>query len=99
MAKCREHEVRELLVAEVRRVNVVQRAADQAQRADRWNLVDRRVEDRQRVGEPGAELSGRFRQDRGRLLAEQARAIPACRTAAALGAGFGLALKLGPWQD
>ena len=41
----------------------------------------------------------RFSQEGGRLLAEQARAIPACRTAAALGAGFGLALKLGPWQD
>jgi hypothetical protein len=34
-----------------------------------------------------------------RLLTQQARAIPRCRTAAALGAGFGLALKLGPWQD
>ena len=41
----------------------------------------------------------RFSQDGGRLLGEQARAIPACRTAAALGAGFGLALRLGPWQD
>lgn len=41
----------------------------------------------------------RFSQDGGRLLREQARAIPACRTAAALGAGFGLALRLGPWQD
>lgn len=41
----------------------------------------------------------RFSQDGGRLLAEQARAIPRCRTAAALGAGFGLALRLGPWQD
>ena len=41
----------------------------------------------------------RFSQEGGRLLAEQARAIPRCRTAAALGAGFGLALRLGPWQD
>jgi hypothetical protein len=41
----------------------------------------------------------RFSQEGGRLLADQARAIPRCRTAAALGAGFGLALKLGPWQD
>ena len=41
----------------------------------------------------------RFSQEGGRLLAHQARAIPRCRTAAALGAGFGLALRLGPWQD
>ena len=41
----------------------------------------------------------RFSQEGGRLLARQARAIPRCRIAAALGAGFGLALKLGPWQD
>jgi hypothetical protein len=41
----------------------------------------------------------RFSQEGGRLLNMQARAIPHCRTAAALGAGFGLALKLGPWQD
>jgi hypothetical protein len=41
----------------------------------------------------------RFSQEGGRLLAGQARAIPRCRTAAALDAGFGLALKLGPWQD
>jgi hypothetical protein len=41
----------------------------------------------------------RFSQEGGRLLAEQARVIPRCRTAAALGAGFGLALRLGPWQD
>jgi hypothetical protein len=41
----------------------------------------------------------RFSQEGGRLLSQQARAIPRCRTAAALGAGFGLALKLGPWQD
>lgn len=41
----------------------------------------------------------RFSQEGGRLLGEQARAIPGCRTAAALGAGFGIALKLGPWQD
>jgi hypothetical protein len=41
----------------------------------------------------------RFSQEGGRLLAEQARAIPGCRIAAAIGAGFGLALRLGPWQD
>ena len=41
----------------------------------------------------------RFTQEGGRLLAEQARTIPGCRIAAAHGAGFGLALKLGPWQD
>jgi hypothetical protein len=41
----------------------------------------------------------RFSQEGGRLLGEQARAIPRCRTAAAISAGFGLALKLGPWQD
>ncbi len=41
----------------------------------------------------------RFSQDGGRLLAKQARAIPGCRVAAALGSGFGIALRLGPWQD
>lgn len=41
----------------------------------------------------------RFSQDGGRLLGAQARAIPGCRIAAAFNAGFGLALKLGPWQD
>jgi hypothetical protein len=41
----------------------------------------------------------RFSQEGGRLLGEQARAIPSCRTAAAIAAGFGLALRLGPWQD
>ena len=41
----------------------------------------------------------RFSQDGGRLLREQGRAIPGCRAAAAFGAGLGLALKLGPWQD
>jgi len=41
----------------------------------------------------------RFSQEGGRLLADQARAIPGCRTAAALRAGFGVALRLGPWQD
>ena len=41
----------------------------------------------------------RFSQEGGRLLGEQARAIPGCRIAAAIGAGFGLALRLGPWQD
>jgi hypothetical protein len=41
----------------------------------------------------------RFSQEAARLGAEQAEVIPRCRIAAALGAGFGLALKLGPWQD
>ena len=41
----------------------------------------------------------RFSQEGARLLGSQAKGIPQCRTAAALGAGFGLALKLGPWQD
>lgn len=41
----------------------------------------------------------RFSQDGGRLLREQARAIPQCRTAAVMKAGFALALKLGPWRD
>jgi hypothetical protein len=41
----------------------------------------------------------RFSQDGGKLLSAQARAIPGCRIAAALRAGFGLALRTGPWQD
>jgi hypothetical protein len=41
----------------------------------------------------------RFSQEGRRLLSDQARAIPRCRIAAAVGAGFGLALRLGPWQD
>ena len=41
----------------------------------------------------------RFSQEGGRLLGAQARAIPRCRTAAAIRTGFGLALKTGPWQD
>jgi hypothetical protein len=41
----------------------------------------------------------RFSQEGGRLLSEQARVIPGCRIAAAMRGGFGLALKLGPWQD
>jgi hypothetical protein len=41
----------------------------------------------------------RFSQDAGGLLSKQGRAIPQCRIAAAMGAGFGLAVKLGPWQD
>jgi hypothetical protein len=41
----------------------------------------------------------RFSQDGARLLQAQARAIPRCRTAAVMKAGFALALKLGPWQD
>jgi hypothetical protein len=41
----------------------------------------------------------RFSQEGGRLLGEQARAMPRCRIAAVMGAGFGLALRLGPWQD
>ena len=34
-----------------------------------------------------------------RLRYVAAAAIPRCRIAAAMGAGFGLALRLGPWQD
>jgi hypothetical protein len=41
----------------------------------------------------------RFSQEGRRLLAAQAKAVPGCRIAAAMGAGFGLALRLGPWQD
>jgi hypothetical protein len=41
----------------------------------------------------------KFSQEGGRLLGTQGRAIPRCRIAAAMGAGFGLALRLGPWQD
>jgi hypothetical protein len=41
----------------------------------------------------------RFSQDGRRLLAAQGRAIPGCRIAAAMSAGFGLALRVGPWQD
>jgi hypothetical protein len=41
----------------------------------------------------------RFSQDGGELLSAQARAIPGCRIAAAMRAGFGLALRTGPWQD
>jgi len=41
----------------------------------------------------------RFTQEGARLLKQQARAIPGCRIAAAFEAGFGLALRLGPWQD
>lgn len=41
----------------------------------------------------------RFSQEGGRVLGAQARAVPRCRTAAVMGAGFGVALKLGPWQD
>jgi hypothetical protein len=41
----------------------------------------------------------RFSQEGGRLLGDQAKGIPQCRIAAAMAAGFGLALKLGPWQD
>ena len=41
----------------------------------------------------------RFSQEGGRLLGEQAKAIPRCRTAAAMRSGFGLALRLGPWRD
>ena len=33
------------------------------------------------------------------LLRENARAVPGCRAAALFATGFGLALKLGPWQD
>jgi hypothetical protein len=41
----------------------------------------------------------RFSQEAVRLTRAQSRAIPRCRIAAALGAGFGLAVRLGPWQD
>jgi hypothetical protein len=41
----------------------------------------------------------RFSQEGGRLLGEQARGVPGCRIAAAMRGGFGLALRLGPWQD
>ena len=41
----------------------------------------------------------RFSQDGAKLLSQQAREIPHCRTPAALQAGFGLALKLSPWRD
>ena len=41
----------------------------------------------------------RFSQEANRLMAEQSRAIPGCRIAAARRAGFGLALRLGPWRD
>ena len=40
-----------------------------------------------------------FNQKAGRLLKAQAKAVPDCRVAAAFQAGFGLSLKLGPWQD
>jgi hypothetical protein len=40
-----------------------------------------------------------FSQEAVRLGREQARAIPSCRIAAALTAGFGVAVRLGPWQD
>jgi hypothetical protein len=41
----------------------------------------------------------RFSQEGGRLLGDQARAIPGCRIATAMRTGFGLALRLGPWRD
>jgi HD domain-containing protein len=41
----------------------------------------------------------RFSQEAARLLSAQARAIPQCRTAAVMRAGFGLTLKLAPWRD
>jgi hypothetical protein len=41
----------------------------------------------------------RFSQEGRRLLGAEARAIPRCRAAAAFGAGFGLAVRLGPWRD
>jgi hypothetical protein len=41
----------------------------------------------------------RFSQEAGRLLGQQAKAIPQCRTAAAIRAGFGLALRLSAWRD
>ena len=41
----------------------------------------------------------KFTQESGPILGAQARAIPRCRTAAAMRSGFGLALRLSPWQD
>jgi hypothetical protein len=41
----------------------------------------------------------RFTAESRRILGEQGRAIPRCRTAAAMRSGFGLALRLSPWQD
>jgi hypothetical protein len=41
----------------------------------------------------------RFSQEGGELLSGQARAVPGCRIAVAMRAGFGLVLKTGPWQD
>jgi hypothetical protein len=40
-----------------------------------------------------------FSQEGARLLRAQARAIPRCRTAAAIRTGFLIALRVGPWQD
>ena len=40
-----------------------------------------------------------FTQEGARILGAQGRAIPQCRSAAAMSSGFALALKLGPWQD
>ncbi len=41
----------------------------------------------------------RFSQEGGELLSRQAQAIPGCRIAVAMRAGFGLVLKTGPWRD
>jgi hypothetical protein len=41
----------------------------------------------------------RFSQEARSLLAAQGKAIPKCRIAAAFNAGFGLAVRIGPWQD
>jgi len=41
----------------------------------------------------------RFSQEGRRLLTEQGKAVPRCRAAAAIPSGFGLALRLSPWQD
>lgn len=59
-----------------------------------WKLK-REAIDRVRARHPRL----RFTQESVPILGAQARAIPRCRTAAAMGSGFGLALRLGPWQD
>jgi hypothetical protein len=40
-----------------------------------------------------------FNQTGGGLLRENARNVPGCRAGALFATGFGLALRLGPWQD
>jgi hypothetical protein len=59
-----------------------------------WELKREAIE-RVRAAHPRL----RFTQESGPILGAQARAIPRCRTAAVMRAGFGLALRLGPWRD